>query len=40
MLAAGRVQGDSGLALAFAVVPVIGVVYALAPLCTARGTAE
>ncbi len=30
LIAAGRVLGESGLALAFAVVPVIGVVYALA----------
>ena len=39
LIAAGRVRGDWGLALAFAVVPVIGVVYALALLCTDRGTA-
>ena len=39
LIASGRVRGDSVLALAFAVVPVIGVVYALALLCTARGTA-
>ena len=38
LMAAGRVRGDSELALAFSVVPVIGVVYALALLRTARGT--
>ncbi len=36
LMAAGRVRGDWELALAFSVVPVIGVVYAL--LRTARGT--
>ena len=39
LMAAGRVRGDWELALAFSVVPVIGVVYALALLRTARGTA-
>ena len=38
LMAAGRVRGDWELALAFSVVPVIGVVYALALLRTARGT--
>ena len=36
LMAAGRVRGDWELALAFSVVPVIGVVYAL--LRTVRGT--
>ena len=36
-MAACRVRGDWELALAFSVVPVIGVVYALALLRTARG---
>ena len=36
LMAAGRVRGDWELALAFSVVPVIGVVYALALLRTAR----
>ena len=40
LMAAGRVRGDWKLALAFSVVPVIGVVYALARLRTARRTAE
>ena len=39
LMAAGRVRGDWELALAFSVVPVIGVVYALALLRTAGGTA-
>ena len=39
LMAAGRVRGDWELALAFSVVPVIGVVYALARLRTVRGTA-
>ena len=39
LMAAGRVRGDWELALAFSVVPVIGVVYALARLRTARRTA-
>ena len=39
LMAAGRERGDWELALAFSVVPVIGVVYALALLRTARGTA-
>ena len=38
LMAAGRVRGDWELALAFSVVPVIGVVYALALLRTARRT--
>ena len=38
LIAAGSVRGDWELALAFSVVPVIGVVYALALLRTARGT--
>ena len=38
LMAVGRVRGDWELALAFSVVPVIGVVYALALLRTARGT--
>ena len=36
LIAAGSVRGDWELALAFSVVPVIGVVYALALLRTAR----
>ena len=36
MIAAGRVRGDWELALAFSVVPAIGIVYALALLRTAR----
>ena len=40
LIAAGRVRGDWELALAFSVVPAIGIVYALALLRTARGTAE
>ena len=36
LMTAGRVRGDWELALAFSVVPVIGVVYALALLRTAR----
>ncbi len=39
LIAAGRVRGDWALPLVFAVVPVIGVVYALALLRTARRTA-
>ena len=39
LMAAGRGRGDWELALAFSVVPVIGVVYALARLRTARRTA-
>ena len=39
LMATGRVRGDWELALAFSVVPVIGVVYALALLRTTRGTA-
>ena len=38
LMAAGRMLGDWELALVFSVVPVIGVVYALALLRTARGT--
>lgn len=37
LIASGRVLGDWGLALAFAVVPLIGVIYALARLFTAHG---
>ena len=40
LIAAGSVRGDWGLALAFAVVPAIGIIYALARLLTARGTAK
>ena len=36
MISAGRVRGDWELALAFSVVPAIGIVYALALLRTAR----
>ena len=36
MIAAGRVRGDWELALAFSVVPAIGIVYAFALLRTAR----
>ena len=39
LIAAGSVRGDWELVLAFSVVPVIGVVYALALLRTTRGTA-
>ena len=39
LMAAGRVRGDWELARTFSVVPIIGVVYALALLRTARGTA-
>ncbi len=39
MIAEGRVRGDWELALAFSVVPAIGIVYALALLRTARVTA-
>ena len=35
-----EVRHDWGLALAFSVVPAIGIVYGLALLRTARGTAE
>ena len=37
-VADGRGRGDWELTLAFSVVPVIGVAYALALLCAARGT--
>ena len=40
LIAAGRVRGDWELALAFSVVPAIGIIYGLVLLCTARGTAE
>ena len=40
LMAAGSVRGDWELALAFSVVPAIGIIYALALLLTARGTAE
>ena len=40
LMAAGRERGDWELALAFSVVPVIGVVYALVLLRTAHGTAR
>ena len=40
LIAAGSVRGDWELALAFSVVPAIGIIYALALLLTARGTAE
>ena len=39
LIAAGRVRGDWELAMAFSVVPAIGIVYGLALLCTARETA-
>ena len=40
LIAAGRVRGDWELALAFSVVPAIGIIYALALLLTAHGTAQ
>ena len=40
LIAACSVRGDWELALAFSVVPAIGIIYALALLLTARGTAE
>ena len=40
LMAAGSIRGDWGLALAFSVVPAIGIIYALALLLTARETAE
>ena len=40
LIAAGKVRGDWELALAFSGVPAIGIVYGLALLRTARGTAE
>ncbi len=40
LIAAGRVRGDWELALAFSVVPAIGIIYGLVLLRTARGTAE
>ena len=40
LIAGGSVRGDWELALAFSVVPAIGIVYALALLRTAPGTAE
>ena len=39
-IAEGSVRGDWELALAFSVVPAIGVIYGLALLLTARGPAE
>ena len=39
LIAAGRVRGDWEFALAFSVVPAIGIVYGLALLRTARETA-
>ena len=40
LITAGKVRGDWELALAFSGVPAIGIVYGLALLRTARGTAE
>ena len=40
LMIAGSVRGNWELALAFSVVPAIGIVYALALLRTARGTTE
>ena len=40
LMAAGSVRGDWELALAFSVVPAIGIIYALALLLTAHGTAK
>ncbi len=40
LIVAGSVRGDWELALAFSVVPAIGIVYALARLGTARRTAD
>ena len=40
LLATGAMRGDWELALAFSVVPAIGIVYALALLRTARATAD
>ncbi len=40
LIAAGSVRGDWELAIAFSVVPAIGIVYALARLGTARRTAD
>ena len=40
LIAEGSVRGDWELALAFSVVPAIGIIYALALLLTARGPAE
>ena len=40
LIAGGSVRGDWWLALAFSVVPAIGIVYGLALLSTARTTAE
>ena len=39
LMAAGSVRGDWELALAFSVVPAIGIIYGLALLLTARKTA-
>ncbi len=40
LIAAGSVRGDWELALAFSVVPAIGIIYALALLLTAHGTTQ
>ena len=40
LIAEGSVRGDWELALAFSVVPAIGIIYGLALLLTARGPAE
>ena len=40
LIAAGSVRGDWELALAFSVVPAIGIIYALALLLTAHGTTK
>ena len=40
LIAAGSVRGDWELALAFSVVPAIGIIYALALLLTAHETAQ
>ena len=40
LIAEGSVRGDWELALAFSVVPTIGIIYGLALLRTARTTAE
>ena len=39
-MATGSVRGDWELALAFSVVPAIGIIYTLALLLTAHGTAK
>ena len=40
LMAAGSVRGDWELVLAFSVVPAVGIIYALALLLTAHGTAK